>query len=98
MCDQIDIGVYSDPQSHLNEMGPILCAYDRIPGGMGFSQRLYDIHNELFINAYDLTAKCKCKDGCPSCVGPGGEFGGGSKKESLAILEILTNYSGNTDN
>jgi len=98
MCDQIDIGVYSDPQSHLNAMGPILCAFDRIPGGMGFSQRLYDIHNELFINAYELTSKCGCNDGCPSCVGPGGEFGGGSKKESLAILEILTNYSGTTDN
>jgi hypothetical protein len=28
-------------------------------------------------------------DGCPSCVGPGGENGAGGKQEALAIIRLL---------
>jgi len=34
-------------------------------------------------------SQCECEDGCPSCVGPGGENGYGGKAETLAILNDL---------
>jgi DEAD/DEAH box helicase domain-containing protein len=91
MCDIRDIRIHQDPRSALNEGLPILVIYDSVPGGMGFSQYLYERHMDLIKTAYNLTIKCGCKDGCPSCVGPGGEFGSGGKNEALAILEYLSN-------
>jgi DEAD/DEAH box helicase domain-containing protein len=90
MCDTRDIGIHNDSKSPLNNGLPIIVIYDSIPGGLGFSQHLFSKHSELFSTARHLAAGCKCKDGCPSCVGPGGEFGAGSKKETLAILELIT--------
>jgi DEAD/DEAH box helicase domain-containing protein len=37
----------------------------------------------------ELVSECECKDGCPSCVGPGGENGYGGKQETLEILKLL---------
>jgi len=89
MCDGRDLGVHHDPQSPLTAGQPTVVIYDRVPGGIGFSQRLFEIHLELLHSAYDLAASCDCKDGCPACVGPGGEEGSGSKKETVALLKML---------
>ena len=90
MCDSSDLGVHSDPQSALADGQPAVVIYDHIPAGIGFSQRLFEIHDELALRAYELVASCKCSDGCPSCVGPGGENGSGGKQEALAILKELS--------
>ncbi len=90
MCDSADLGVHSDPQSVLADGQPAVVIYDHIPAGIGFSQRLFEIHDELVLRAYELVASCKCADGCPSCVGPGGENGSGGKQEALAILRELS--------
>jgi DEAD/DEAH box helicase domain-containing protein len=89
MCDSRDIGVHSDPQSPLAEGRPAVVIYDRVPAGIGFSERLFELHDELIARAYDLVAACECEDGCPSCVGPGGENGYGGKRETRALLERL---------
>jgi DEAD/DEAH box helicase domain-containing protein len=89
MCDSRDLGVHSDPQSPLAEGQPAVVIYDQAPAGIGFSERLFDLHDELILRAYELVAACECADGCPSCVGPGGEAGQGSKRETLAILNFL---------
>ena len=89
MCDARDLGVHSDPQSPLAEGQPVVVIYDRIPAGIGFSQRLYELHTELIRQAYALVSRCECADGCPSCVGPAGENGAGGKKEALALLVEL---------
>ena len=91
MCDSRDLGVYSDPQSPLADGNPTIVLYERIPAGIGFSQRLFEFHDSLFKNALSLVNKCLCNDGCPSCVGPAGEKGIGGKKETLALLSVLTN-------
>ena len=90
MCDVGDLGTHSDPQSPISEGRPTVIVYDQIPAGIGFSQRLYELHDELLLRAYDLVEACECLDGCPSCVGPGGEHGSGGKRETLAILKALT--------
>ncbi|MBC8505885.1 MAG: DEAD/DEAH box helicase [Chloroflexi bacterium] len=90
MCDTRDLGVHSDPQSTITEGLPVVVVYEMIPAGIGFSQRLFECHNELIDNARQLIQGCACQDGCPSCVGPGGEDGSGGKVETLAIIERLT--------
>ncbi|MDE3090749.1 MAG: DEAD/DEAH box helicase, partial [Chloroflexota bacterium] len=90
MCDTRDIGVHSDPQSPLAGGNPTVVIYDSIPAGIGFSERLFELHDELLTRAHELVAACACEDGCPSCVGPGGENGYGGKKEAKALLEALS--------
>ncbi len=65
--------------------------YDQIPAGIGFSERLFELHDELLARALELVSACECdaERGCPSCVGPGGENGYGGKKEARALLEAL---------
>lgn len=89
MCDTRDLGVHADPQSPLGDGQPVVVIYDQIPAGIGFSQRLFELHDELLARARELVLTCECGEGCPSCVGPGGEHGMGGKKETLAILEAL---------
>jgi DEAD/DEAH box helicase domain-containing protein len=90
MCDARDIGVHSDPKSPLADGQPTVVVYDQIPAGVGFSQRLFEVHDELMAHAYELVGACECTDGCPSCVGPAGENAQGGKSEALALLERLT--------
>jgi DEAD/DEAH box helicase domain-containing protein len=89
MCDWRDLGVHSDPQSPLADGKPVVVIYDQVPAGIGLSQRLFEIHSELMSRALELVQACPCADGCPSCVGPGGENGMGGKPETLALLEAL---------
>jgi DEAD/DEAH box helicase domain-containing protein len=90
MCDPGDLGVHSDPQLAVAEGHPGVVIYDQVPAGIGLSQRLFEIHTELVSRARDLVAACECAEGCPSCVGPGGENGQGGKRETLAILDELS--------
>ena len=89
MCDTRDLGVHTDPAGAINGQ-PSVFLYDLIPAGIGFSQKLFEIHDELIRRALELVGECACEDGCPSCVGPGGENGVGGKSETLAILKELT--------
>jgi DEAD/DEAH box helicase domain-containing protein len=89
MCDTRDLGVHYDPQSPLADDTPTVVLYDRIPAGIGFSQRLFEQHVELLERTHQLVSTCGCEDGCPSCVGPGGENGAGGKPETIAILSAL---------
>lgn len=89
MCDNRDLGTHIDPTGTVHGL-PSVVVYDLAPAGIGFSQKLFEIHDELIQRAYELVTQCECEDGCPSCVGPGGENGAGGKNETLAILKRLT--------
>lgn len=93
MCDSRDIGVHSDPQSPLAKARPCIAIYDQIPAGIGFSERLYELHDELIARSFELVSGCECEDGCPSCVGPGGENGYGGKRETRSLLEELAGHT-----
>ncbi len=88
MCDTRDLGVHTDPAGQVTG-SPSVVLYDHVPAGIGFSQKLFEIHDELIARALELVSECACEDGCPSCVGPGGENGVGGKQETLAILKEL---------
>ena len=91
MCDSGDLGTHIEPVANKTFGQPTVVLYDSIPAGIGFSQKLYEMHDELMSRALELVSDCPCADGCPSCVGPGGENGYGGKQEALAILRELTN-------
>jgi DEAD/DEAH box helicase domain-containing protein len=90
MCDPRDLGTHTDPAWSAVNGQPSVVLYDLVPAGIGFSQKLFEIHDELIQRALELVSQCECEDGCPSCVGPGGENGAGGKAETLAILKQLT--------
>ena len=91
MCDSSDLGTHTDPAWQAVDGLPSVVLFDLVPAGIGFSQKLFELHNELMTRAFELVSECACTDGCPSCVGPGGENGVGGKQETLAILRKLTN-------
>ncbi|HEY6903137.1 MAG TPA: DEAD/DEAH box helicase [Candidatus Acidoferrales bacterium] len=68
---------------------PNLYIYDAYPGGIGFSEPLYRVHDLLLRRTQELIAACPCENGCPSCVGPAGEKAERAKEAALAILEHL---------
>ena len=90
MCDAGDLGTHVEPVENKTFGQPAIVLYDAVPAGIGFSERLFEIHDELMSRALELVSGCPCTDGCPSCVGPGGENGYGGKQEALEILKHLT--------
>ena len=58
------------PPSHEEPNAPRIYIYERIPAGIGFSEQLYERHDELMAGAADLIRRCGCRYGCPACVGP----------------------------
>ncbi len=90
MCDAGDLGTHIEPVENQAFGQPTVVLYDLVPAGIGFSEKLFEMHDDLMARAYELVSECACEDGCPSCVGPGGENGYGGKQEALEILKILT--------
>ncbi|HXF62597.1 MAG TPA: Zn-binding domain-containing protein, partial [Caldilineaceae bacterium] len=72
---------------------PTIYIYERVAAGLGFSARLFELHETLLNAAYELIAGCGCPHGCPACVGPVLESEGAmleTKQLALAALRQLT--------
>jgi DEAD/DEAH box helicase domain-containing protein len=91
MCDPRDLRVWSEIRAAFTE-APTIFLYDSIPGGVGFSQRLYETHDMLLRGAGELVSGCPCDSGCPSCVGPQFEGGPSAKLQALRLIDILMTY------
>jgi len=89
MCDPGDLGVHTDAAGSIRGGKPSVVLYDEVPAGIGFSQRLFELHADLIARASEIVKQCICQDGCPSCVGPGGENGMGGRSAALGILDTL---------
>jgi DEAD/DEAH box helicase domain-containing protein len=103
MCDRHDIGLSIDGGSLDRSirtggaaetpsgigLEPNVFIYDNYPGGIGFSQPLYGMHETLLIRTRELIAGCACESGCPSCVGPEGNTGPLAKTAASRILDML---------
>ena len=85
MCASTDISVVYHVKDPFSDQ-PTVYLYDHIPGGVGLSDRVYEMNMELFLEARRMLAACPCENGCPSCVGA--ESVGG-KKTLIAILDEL---------
>ncbi|HNS50152.1 MAG TPA: DEAD/DEAH box helicase [Anaerolineae bacterium] len=83
-----DIGVVAEVKSTATRL-PTITIYDAASGGLGFSEVLFGLHDTLLAAAADLVRSCRCRRGCPSCVGAGAESGGDAKATCLQLLEIM---------
>jgi DEAD/DEAH box helicase domain-containing protein len=87
MCSPGDIRVVHQVRSTFTQR-PTVYIYDNYPGGVGFSDKLYELHRELFETAAAMVEGCGCESGCPSCVGPLNEFTGTDDPKGLTLRLI----------
>jgi DEAD/DEAH box helicase domain-containing protein len=66
-CDRGDVGGLSHTCFPLFGQ-PAIFIYDGHEGGIGLSQRAYDIFEELLETTLKVLDECPCNGGCPSCV------------------------------
>jgi DEAD/DEAH box helicase domain-containing protein len=107
MCDRQDIGISigsgnegdspdltrtGEPVTLSDE--PRIFVYDNYPGGIGFSEPLFAMDDELRRRTRDLIAGCECQNGCPTCVGPIGNTGPMAKSVALRILDLIGTTAG----
>jgi DEAD/DEAH box helicase domain-containing protein len=88
MCDPRDLGVLAETRGR-STRSPTITLYDRVPEGLGLSERIYELGPELLRGALDLVRGCECLDGCPACVGPVGPGGGEVKELTARLIEAL---------
>ena len=89
MCDRWDIGGVSTP-IHFDTGRPTIFIYDGYEGGIGISEKLYELVEMVFGTALRLIKDCECKEGCPSCIySPkcGNENEPLDKKAAIIILD-----------
>ncbi|MDP4549805.1 DEAD/DEAH box helicase [Alkalihalobacillus macyae] len=88
MCDVSDLHVTPQIKAiHSNK--PTIFFYDRYPGGIGLSERVYQELELILKEAESIVVGCECESGCPSCVGVSGETGENSKDTARYLLEYL---------
>ncbi len=88
MCAPRDIKiVYQVKAPHTDR--PTVFLYDQYPGGIGLSEKAFEMQDLLLEHALSIVEGCDCEDGCPSCVGPMNEAGARGKDTAKRILKEL---------
>ena len=73
---------------------PTVFIFDAYPGGIGFSELLFEQHDVMLDLARGLIGSCACDHGCPMCVGPVLEVGPKAKDAALAIIGLMQGAAG----
>jgi DEAD/DEAH box helicase domain-containing protein len=89
MCDPRDLGVLAQVQAPFTGR-PTLYLYDAVPGGVGLTERLFTLIDQLVLACRGLVDGCRCADGCPACVGPVTEVGPRGKAVVGELLAALS--------
>ena len=84
MCDPRDITAIAELRGKETN-APTITIFERVAGGIGLSERLYELSRELLEGVHEMVYNCPCSQGCPACIGPVV-----STKESLVSLKKLT--------
>ncbi len=88
MCAPRDIKiVYQVKAPHTDR--PTIFLYDQYPGGIGLSEKAYEMQDMLLEHALNVVESCDCRDGCPSCVGPMNDEDAHGKNAAIHILREL---------
>ncbi|MEK4424814.1 DEAD/DEAH box helicase [Solibacillus sp. FSL K6-1523] len=87
-CDRSDVSVVPQVKATHNEK-PTLFIYDSYPGGIGLSEKVYDIILSLVEKTLQHVGLCPCPSGCPACVGPQNSLTDSPKKDAIKLLENL---------
>lgn len=88
MCDRADISVIPMVRAPFSNM-PTIYVYDKYPGGIGLSKKVYTILPTILQAVLEHIKTCSCEKGCPSCIGPPLESGIFGKDSAQRILKQL---------
>ncbi len=88
MCSPRDVTVVYQVKAPITDK-PTIFLYDCFPGGVGLSEKAYQMQELLLEHALQIVEGCGCACGCPSCAGPVTEIGEDGKKNARAILKEL---------
>ncbi len=88
MGDPRDLRAVSQVKSPFTGL-PTLYIYDNFPGGVGYSQEIYQIYRDIFKAVRKVITDCLCTEGCPSCIGPTGKGNEEGKQPALQLLEVI---------
>ncbi len=88
MCDRADISVIPMVRAPFSNK-PTIYVYDKYPGGVGLSKKLYNILDLLLQAVNEHINSCSCEKGCPACIGPPLESGLFGKRSAKKILQQL---------
>ena len=86
MCDADDIGMSTELRGIATGQ-PTIYLYDSVPGGVGFAEKLYELHSELLQATASLIRDCPCDTGCPACIGAEAMMTDDAKGE--AVLRVM---------
>ena len=86
-CDSKAIHVVPQVKS-VNVEKPTFFMYDSYPGGIGLSERMFDLWNDLVPKVTEQVASCPCTGGCPACIGAQ-DAENNLKKEVIKLLHML---------
>lgn len=102
MCDRNDLGLHVARADNARARQPGaagsaasgdagITLYELIAAGLGFSVRLFELHDTLLAAARENIAACPCSTGCPACMGPVLESGEQleTKRLTLALIDEL---------
>jgi DEAD/DEAH box helicase domain-containing protein len=67
MCDRWDIGGVSTPH-HPDTGTAQVFLYDAYPGGVGITEKGFDLLVDLWRATLEAVRDCPCEGGCPSCI------------------------------
>ncbi|MBD1381652.1 DEAD/DEAH box helicase [Metabacillus arenae] len=90
MCDPADLHVVPQVKAIHNDE-PTVFLYDRYPGGVGLSKKVFELFEDISKDACEAVSICSCQHGCPSCVG-----NEGGEKQKMDTLLLLENIKGET--
>jgi DEAD/DEAH box helicase domain-containing protein len=88
LCDRKDIGSISNVKATFTEK-PTIYIYDRVPGGVGFSEKIFMMKKDIYRAARDVVASCPCEYGCPSCIGPPPDADKSRKHLAITLFDYL---------
>ncbi|KKK37636.1 ATP-dependent helicase [Mesobacillus campisalis] len=88
MCDPQDVHVVPQVKATHNEQ-PTIFFYDRYPGGIGLSEKVYHLMEDILAEAKRMVGGCSCQSGCPSCIGTD-TSAETAKKDVLKMIDLFT--------
>nr|WP_284701562.1 DEAD/DEAH box helicase [Cytobacillus spongiae] len=89
MCDPQDIHVVPQVKAAHNEK-PTIFFYDRYPGGIGLSEKIYGEIEHLLLETTAMVERCQCESGCPSCIGTDSLLQT-AKRDVIKIVKLFMN-------
>jgi DEAD/DEAH box helicase domain-containing protein len=93
MCDRWDIGGVSYPRYPETGEATIFI-YDGHRGGVGVTEKGFELLNELLRRTLDAITSCPCKDGCPSCIQSPKCGNLNAPLDKCAAVELLRHFLG----